>query len=130
MILFRLKRKFYNEKEASEEEKLDQLYEDFKKKDFKRSLNKKLSSAGIGAVIGAPVGFGVSKALKKSGIIGGGIGALSGSAAVYKIQSNKQNKLYRQNKDELRSILSGFKTKEEKDKFLEVLKDELNTSTT
>ena len=44
MILFRLKRKFYNEKEASEEEKLDQLYEDFKKKDFKRSLNKKLSS--------------------------------------------------------------------------------------
>ena len=103
---------------------LDSLYEEFKTKD-KPNARKELKKATIiGSGIGVGLGTGIGIAKKKP-ILGATIGTIGGGLGGAAIQKKRQDKKYEDNKKELQNILEGFKTKEEKEKFLGVLKNEL-----
>ncbi len=103
---------------------LDSLYEEFKTKD-KPNARKELKKATIiGSGIGVGLGTGIGIAKKKP-ILGATIGTIGGGLGGAVIQKKRQDKKYEDNKKELQNILEGFKTKEEKEKFLGVLKNEL-----
>ena len=119
MIIKRVK--LYSDKEELD---LDTLYNRFKAKD-KVNADKKLRKAVIG---GSAVGLGVGGGLgivKKKPILRAAIGTVGGGVTSGLIQKRRQDKIYDTNKKELENILWGLRTKEEKDKFLNVLKDEL-----
>lgn len=120
MIIKRIK--LYSDKE---ELGLDTLYDRFKAKD-KVNANEKLRKAVIsGSAIGLGIGGGLG-IVKKKPILGATIGTVGGGVTSGLIQKRRQNRIYDTNKKELENILSGLRTKEEKDKFLNVLKDELD----
>ena len=119
MIIKRVK--LYSDKEELD---LDTLYDRFKAKD-KVNADKKLRKAVIGgSAVGLGIGGGVG-IVKKKPILGAAIGTVGAGVTSGLIQKRRQNRIYDTNKKELENILSGLRTKEEKDKFLNVLKDEL-----
>jgi len=122
MIIKRVK--LHSDKEELD---LDTLYDRFKAKD-KVNADKKLRKAVIsGSAVGLGVGGGIG-IVKKKPILGAAIGTVGVGVTSGLIQKRRQNRIYDTNKKELENILSGLRTKEEKDKFLNVLKDELENN--
>lgn len=120
-------------KTFSDDLDFDELYDRFKKKDKPEARKRELKAAGkglgIGAVSGSVLGAGIGKLGKhkvgKSTLIGAGIGSGIGAISGDIAQRKKQNKTYNYNKRELGGILAGFKTKDEQQRFLRTLEDEL-----
>ena len=109
---------------SEEEEHLEQLYKKYEKLDQGNAKKNILKSAGLGSIPGGAIGGLIGKRKSKTalGIVGG---AVSGAGIGTGVEKLRLKKSYNDTKTELRNILAGFKTKEEKARFLGTLENEL-----
>lgn len=113
--------------DGEEEATLDELYsiyENYKKPQDKAEKLKAGIVPGIGlGSVGGLVGYKTNKRAGLGALAGAGLGFMTG----YKIKDSKIKKGYKENKEELKNILRGFKTSEEKRRFLASLEQQLSS---